>query len=1280
MSMLTSIKYKIKELGPAEFQEFCDALLEKMHPDWNIHELGMQAGRSKTTIGNPDTYFRLPSGKYCFVAYTNQETGKLVDKIQDDIDKCLDETKTGLPIEFIDNIIVCHTSSNLKAGDDKKLHDRCENLATKDGAHIFIPLTIMGIDELANCVYNKYRSLAVDILHLPMGTGQIIDVDEFIRIYDSAELAAPLDTPFLFRDRELKEILASVENNTITVISGKAGVGKTRLAIEACKQFAGEKGFKLLCMKSKELPIYDDFIRTVEDPGDYVLFIDDANNFENLGSIIDHVESARDVYHFRIVMTVRDYVREGVANLIGSHNSTYQLIPIDRFSDEKITSFLKNVLNITDDHYVDRIIQIAEGNPRIAYMAGKMIETSAFDSIKDSTQLLDEYYKQFIDGTIGQKKDLCLTAGILAVIRAVVESQTEFLDDIFKEGGISESQFKSGLDELVEAEYAEKRNGVYTFSDQCLSNYMLYYVFIKKKLVPFSRLLDVGFRHFKEGVVESSSTIVNIFNNESSVNYLNEQIRIVWKEYAKGSDVNLFHDFLEVYHTANPEDGFLIAKNEIDSIPVEQISGWVDFSKNWYSGTSFALKMLSGYTKAKLYSDMALALAIQYASKSATNFLEFYHWFCNEFNIDQDAYLYNYTIQIDAIKALKKHALDYPQFSDLCLNIAAKWLSVEYNPVSLYRHGVIRSYHIEFKYSKEFSDYRKSLFSLILKVEENYLGDVWNGRIREDILILLDQYISYIRGGMEESIIKDEANEFEQVVNYLHDDLTKAIRVYKLQRICSYMKIELPWNFSAKDLFSLPEWHTYQLLKKDEAEAFYSGLDYKEYDRLYENRIKDLATKIKADDIYQFIKQVVQCIEVEGLGSHSPDPGFSFKRGVAILGEQISDDHELAISLIRAIQKYGKNIDVSLDSIFKNEIERDYKGFYKLISNSDYASVEQKNKWQYYYFALLPDECCDSWTLKELLDFLRDDSDKHIRLCGNRNMGIFLKFLKCDENIISKTAQIILDKAKYSRFMAGIYLDTLFEDRLAPEFSAVGLLDLFKNDVDLLKMIYAFEIKYGMAADHDGSYLYNFCMRDSSWADIYCEYLYSLGMNVYPKMPEERGRLIALWKLDDAEEIFDKIFKSRIVDTDLAQKYVNRYTLKILVKCLSGEKSVEKKIHDWMVHLVDTYANTDIIRTVFAISVNLKAQTRKDMFAEFLTLNHKPEIFESLPFEDDTVEGSPSLVPAYERQKSFIESLLELTQDVTLLPQRKILLDKIKEKERTIELHKTQDIIRSAYY
>lgn len=62
-------------------------------------------------------------------------------------------------------------------------------------------------------------------------------------------------------------------------------------------------------------------------------------------------------------------------------------------------------MGITNEIYVNQIIRIAEGNPRIAYMAGKLaVEEQRLDAIRDVSQLYDAYYAKYVDSTLEKMK------------------------------------------------------------------------------------------------------------------------------------------------------------------------------------------------------------------------------------------------------------------------------------------------------------------------------------------------------------------------------------------------------------------------------------------------------------------------------------------------------------------------------------------------------------------------------------------------------------------------------------------------------------------------------------------------------------------------------------------------------------------------------------------------------------------------------------------------------------------------------------------------------------
>ena len=426
MANIESIKQKILQLDAGSFQNLCDSYLYKTgYP--SIVSLGGEAGTRKTTLGTPDTYFIASNGKYVFVEYTTQRTNLFV-KIKDDLEKCLDTAKTGVPHDKISEIIYCHTSSNLTPFQDSEVKKLCEDAGVK--------LIIIGIDKLAEDIYLFYHNLSRDFLGISISTDQIQSYDEFINSYNANRMAAPLDTKFLFRKKEFQDITNAYTKVDVVILSGSSGTGKTRLALHYVKNHADAKYEKTYCIHSNALPIYDDLKLFLDRPRDYFLFIDDANQLSGLQHIIRYVSMKLEGYNVKILITVRDYALQKVINDVRGITS-YEILNVNVFSDNEIKEILETSLCILNQDYQERIIRIAEGNARIAILAGKVAcSSNRLESIDDVSQLYEDYYGSNLENNqFFIDKNLCITAGMIAFLEAIHLDYIDALLPILQEKG-----------------------------------------------------------------------------------------------------------------------------------------------------------------------------------------------------------------------------------------------------------------------------------------------------------------------------------------------------------------------------------------------------------------------------------------------------------------------------------------------------------------------------------------------------------------------------------------------------------------------------------------------------------------------------------------------------------------------------------------------------------------------------------------------------------------------------------------------------------------------------
>jgi len=105
MTKINQIQNELRNLGDAAFQKLADAYLHKKGYE-QIHTIGSVIEADKVRKGTPDSLVTLSDGKYVFAEYTTQKDG-VGNKFKNDLCKCLDEKKTGIPVNKIKEVVFC---------------------------------------------------------------------------------------------------------------------------------------------------------------------------------------------------------------------------------------------------------------------------------------------------------------------------------------------------------------------------------------------------------------------------------------------------------------------------------------------------------------------------------------------------------------------------------------------------------------------------------------------------------------------------------------------------------------------------------------------------------------------------------------------------------------------------------------------------------------------------------------------------------------------------------------------------------------------------------------------------------------------------------------------------------------------------------------------------------------------------------------------------------------------------------------------------------------------
>lgn len=1243
VASITDIKVKILELAPAPFQEFCDTLLSKMGYG-AIHGLGMKAGTGNTTIGNPDTYFRKENGRYVFVAYTIQQTC-IFSKLKEDIEKCLDTSKTGLDVSQIEEIVCCHTSSNLSAGDDNKLHEFCNSKGIK--------LSILGIDELAEQVHNHYRNLAKDYLGLNIDTNQIMDIDDFVFKYDSNQMAAPLNTIFLYRENEIKEIEQALKDNPVVVITGKAGVGKTRLALEILKQTDWSDEYKILCVKNNNLGIYDDLCSATEDQRKYIFFVDDANELAQLNLILERVNKAGLENELKIIVTVRNYAK---SKLIMDINEVAEpkIMEIEPFSDDEIKGFIDKNLEIRNEDYVEQIIRISEGNPRIAYMAGKLaIEKQNLIAIKDVSQLYETYYSKYIDSTLGTDRDLCFTAGVLSVINAVVLSKISVLQEVLNNYGISNEDFQKKIYELAQMEVVEVQlNQVATLSDQCLANYMLYYVFFEKKLVSLSGIINIGYKNFRSGLIKSINTILKIFENENTKQYCKQEILAVWNTYKNTKD-RCYTDFAKDFHIFNPEEAFLQANETIEQIKEEKfLPESTDIERNTYCVDADVLSYLTGYQYSE-YMSYVMELLIIYCSKNKKTFAFGQKWLENYYGVDIDSNKFGYYTQIEVSKSL----LDMiSRGSDIAEAIGLYWvkyaLAFSFQPTEIGRGNKMMCYHLELTYSNGLKEFRSICWKILISLSTN---KKWLPKI----FAIMEEYSRNIQGDPDCDVVKGEVEYVEKVLETLNSDRISFLKVLRrLLKNADAMNIKYDRAWGTK--FSGNQWMMYRLLEND---FVASELEYEDYEKQREEKLAEYGKQLKKEDIKNWVKSVNDLLSDKLLDRDT----FTINQGIQQIVNQMDVD-ELQ-EFLKAYIEHGTNMNVRPWSILEklNKLA-DSRALLLYIKESTFP---QKDEWMFSFFETLPKEKVNAEYIEELLGYLRGDLDKSITSPSFRDLRMLDKFMVIDSNIYPVVCGIIYEKRHYNSFIAETYLESLFNDKI---YSPNELLLLFNDNINLLQEIYFYMFERGQFTDYSGVFLLEFLILGESWLQKYAELFWKAAEK---HRDHDYHIYEALWKTDDYIKYFDGILYYAIDKREY--KSLIRYKFSHVFARVKDSEIVEQHKRNWIEHIVSDNAMKEQISVIFEMLSELNENLRRLGIKTFLECNADYSMFENLMLVPNHWSGGGSLVPAYQKQIDFLESLYEYTQGIKYLRHKAKIKEKVGLLQRMIKDEEVAVICRNLY-
>lgn len=1250
MSKLNQIQNKLRELSGGKFQKIADLYLYKKGYE-KINPLGSVIGADKVRKGTPDSLVTLPNGKYVFAEYTTQQE-KLYEKLKSDLDKCFDEVKTGISVVKIEEIVLCHTSI-LTANEENLLAQECQRRG--------INLNIFGIGAISFDLYQKYPGIARNELGIEVDTGQIVTPEEFVTNYNKNAIATPLDTNFRFRQEELETILERLEESNLVLVSGKAGVGKTRLVLESCDQFlASHPEYKIRCIFLRGADIFEDLRIHFSEPGSYLIFVDDANRVSRFEYFIQLIHEQRLDQKIKVIATVRDYAIDKVQEVAGSDKNPLEIKSLE---DEQIKQLVKDEYDITNQLYLDRIANISQGNPRLAIMAAKIAkQENTLKSIFDVSSLYEEYYRSIRQDLeeLGDE-NLLKTAGIVAYFRTVDRLNEEMMEAIEREFEIPQNLFWKAVRQLNDLELLDMyENEVVKISDQVLATYLFYLAFFKEKLLNFSVLVNNFFPRFQYRLVDVLKPVLNTFNGNHIIEVMRPHVDRVWERYKEtGNEKNLMH-LMEVFWFLKKTDILLYIRDCISKMEPEIIElSNLEIKPNSNIPSPSLLKILGLFR----YSDennlrMALDLLFKYLTKRPSELSQGLYIITEQFGFEHNSYAYGYPIQQTVIDVLWKSVKEGENeiLSKLFFAVAEHYLPTHFNTTRMKGMGII---HLNFDLTPttELFELRATICKRVFQLYQIPIYE-------EEVLNLLYKYSKRDYRIAVKEIIEQDAVE---VLPFFELEL-KPSSYYHCCIVHNYLDLLERHNMSfSEDLRLRFTNETYTLSKVllfDSHEKM-SELGYEKYEQYKGQIIEEYFANYSFINYKEFIQK---CPEIKRESDRRKYNKYYFpSRVVEVMLVLANRDPNLYVEVITYYLNLGETLKLNDLRLINKLIEIcGVKKVHQLLNQFDYPS---KRKWLFYFYRWLPSEEITSEYLEQLYSLYRESDPSEIPF----DLKFLLKYCSLDKDVVIKVTEIILQKTTHN-FNYSSVLSTLFDIHIEENLS---LLDCFKNNVDLLKRAYLKVIKIENHADYDGEYFAYILDLDSNFIIEYIDWIYEQNQQSY--YYDSTRDYSFIWRSENCDEvmslvvnhIYEKERKQLIFASDTSLK--DYFILKADDKDKSLLQDRQEKFINQLIE--SQYNDIDFMKFIFYVITQFSYQRRRKLIALFLKHNQQFEDFQKLPLDTNSWGWVGSAVPMLQKRVEYFEYLLPILNTVDFLEHKQHIERNIKWFREEIEQEKKRDFM-----
>ncbi|AYQ56996.1 hypothetical protein MS2017_1301 [Bathymodiolus thermophilus thioautotrophic gill symbiont] len=1229
MSKINQIETSLKEIDATTFHKLMDAYLVKKYA-YPITSNGTKLGEDKPTTGTPDSYASLDNGDYIFAEYTTQKAS-VANKFLKDLDKCFKEEKTGIPINKIKKIILA-CNSDLNPSEVKKLYDKCEE---QD-----IDCTVLGNSTIANDLSCKYPSIAKDYLNIEIDTGQILDYSNFIENYNSSKFSTPLNTLLLCRKEEFDTLCADIENLAIVLITGVAGIGKTKLALEVCKKYSRKNNVQFKTILNKGVNIFDDIKTYFNENESYLILIDDVNRaYKALEYIQEYFGEKLTNGSIKIVATVRDYAKNQILQKIPSKLNPSEF-ELKALSDNSIKKIVEDECEIHNSAYLERITDISKGNPRLALMASSIAkEKNNLDSLYDVTSLYDEYFSTIKqDLEVFNQNNFLLIIAIVSFFRVVDRHNQEQCELIKTTFNISVNDSWKDIEKLHELEIFDLyENEVVKISDQILSTYLFYKIVFVDKKISIDIFLESLFLQYKAEFKDIISPILNTFDFQYIIDALKEPVNKIWDKYSN-DEQNLYH-IMDAFWYLKQTDILLYFKKKITSInkevfDVNSLNFWN--KENTDILNDEILKQLVVFKDTQSVK-IATELILSYFEKRPSKLSAVLQILANEYGFKHEIYQYKYekentlleTIWVECNKGGNE------LICKLFIQICRELLKVEFKD---------NQFTTTFKLmeTNELKEIRNNMFRYLSILYED-------DKYQNDIIRLIRSYPSGMGYMHEVSKVEqwDKKNIIQFIQTHFDPNIYEHVKAVN-ECLDGFDRHKISYELDIRNKFQHPIYELEKIMMLD---------SWDEFDKTKKKKLAKLIENYDLPDWELFFDQCHILFNSNKEGEY--EFGNNLRDLFRILAKK---NQSLYIQVLEKYLELSNPFNISINLVDLVTIlgkEQSYEFLKK-------HSYNCKNSWLFSFFQMLPNDLTNEGDIEEILTLYQKSEQQFIPY----HTKFLEKYLSIEPDIFIKITRILINRenSEGSLFINGIA--TIFNSNID---ESQHLEKYFKNDLELLKQAYLLCLNKQGRFDYNSVSLNELVTLDGSFLK---RFIHKIFEKEIVSSHDINIDLKIFWSRDDFKTVFFNILEIIFNISKSKKIWRSGEILKNFLNSPQEGEDIKNKI-DCIIKKYITKFSKDEGRMVFIFEFisNLSLENRKNFIFYFLQENDSYELFKKLSLKPSFSIFSGSRVPSLQKDKDFYKSLLNNLSSIKFLKHNRYLEQKISHIEQQIKFEKKRDFM-----